>query len=519
MKFIKFRFKKTSVTHIHYLVLLSLLFSSVLLLSLKAAYAGLEQDTIVTTTSTTAHTHLAPTQETHDQSLTTTLASILDPVIQNNLKEKEKEEVIQALVQIAQSINATRPSKNSSSTLNAPSTSNPQAVINTINPPEKTEPKNEPMPADISFLIADIKYSKNKLKILEFGEGTRSRFSGYDALHGRGKIWSLFWKYLKQFNIPIWYVDPTLKTKTAQDEISFHEFRAMGGRYASSLKRLRKTPFFKSRKKKTYDPKDIRTYKGIIMIRHRAAHSAFVKKFMHKHPGFLFLNTAAAPHVNNKYRTSILFKDEELWPYRPQCKVYPKKYHEHLAQNIIRDFKCSTYVIKPLNAFKGNGIIMTKKKRLDNYLKNIIEKTQAIRYSRDPSLSYWARDKNSKFIIEECEASKSVFVKNKTYDATMRMVFALHYNHDKIHVTFLDGYWKLPEKAREERGTLIQKIKSKIVPGKQSSAKITEIDKQNVKKILQDLLPKLYVKMLSHKETRNSKQTAPVTHLTSLFKK
>ena len=64
-------------------------------------------------------------------------------------------------------------------------------------------------PADISFCIADIKFDGKNIKICELGQGSRSRFKGYDALYGKGKVWTAFWEYLAKFQKPFWIV--TLK--------------------------------------------------------------------------------------------------------------------------------------------------------------------------------------------------------------------------------------------------------------------------------------------------------------------
>jgi hypothetical protein len=47
-----------------------------------------------------------------------------------------------------------------------------------------------------------------------------------------------------------------------------------------------------------------------------------------------------------------------------------KKYTKDLARTIINDFNCLMLVIKPLNAFKGSGIIITQAKDLETNLKN-----------------------------------------------------------------------------------------------------------------------------------------------------
>lgn len=357
------------------------------------------------------------------------------------------------------------------------------------------------LPVDISFFIADIKYEKNKLKILEFGQGPRSRFKGHDTLYGKGTIWSNFWTYLKQFNLPIWYVGPNLDQKSVKEEMAFNTLRALPNTYAvNSIKELKEHEAFKThlKKKAPQDPYAISDYQGIAIFRHKNASSTELKKFKSSFPAMIVVDQASSPYVNNKYLTSLLFNDEQHIHFRPQGKTYEKVYYPTLAQKIINDFNCDVYVIKPLDGFKGDGVIMVRKNNLNIVLYNILNKTQAIKESKNPTYNHWAKDKNKKFIVEEYEASKLIHVDGLTYDPTMRIVFCLHYNQGKIGLNYLGGYWKLPPKGLEEEGTLIEKSKSKINPNRAiTSAQISDEDRQHVEEILNQLLPHLYQKMLN----------------------
>ena len=100
-------------------------------------------------------------------------------------------------------------------------------------------------------------------------------------------------------------------------------------------------------------------------------------------------------------------------------------------------------MIKPLNAFKGSGIIITHASNLDDHLRNILpmeKRSKKIRSTTSVSDAekYWLKDKNQNFIVEEYEASQPIEVESNLYDPTMRMVFTLHYDEGKIHLTFLD---------------------------------------------------------------------------------
>lgn len=367
------------------------------------------------------------------------------------------------------------------------------------------------LPADISFLIADIKYRDGVLKILELGEGTRSRFAGYDTLYGEGSIWRLFWKFLKQFNLPTWYVGPLLLTQASQNEIAFDDFKKIGGEALVTTDMISFSPQFRNLFRGIDQTKTkINDYKGIMLFRHRDASSNEVETFQKRYPGMLVLNSASAPHVNNKYLTSLLFSTKKMKKYRPQCNSYEKKYSHDLANKIINDFECNYLVIKPIAACKGKGVIITTKAELDKTLRLILKQDLITQKTPDrETYMYWRKDKSPIFIVEEYEPSHPIEHAGKHYDATMRMVFCLHYDNNTIHITYLDGYWKLPEKALNEEGTLTEKHKSKIGNQGVSSLPINKNDLKNVKSILAEILPSMYFKMLKMRPASSRKNRLP----------
>ena len=352
-------------------------------------------------------------------------------------------------------------------------------------------------PVDISFMIADIKFNGDSLKVLEFGEGTRSKFKGFDALYGDGKIWSRFWNYLSQFNLPMWYVGPQLRTQPAKDQISFNEFTELGGSYCPSKQELTKQ-LHKKPVARLNEATKIEDYSGIAMFRHQNASSPQAIEFKKHNPHAIILNYASAPYVNNKFLSNTLFESPDVENYKPLWKKYPKRYTKKLAKQVIEDIPADIYVIKPINAFKGNGIIMTTKSRLDFMLKNIINKTAIVRNSPNPTYNHWGKDTNDVFIVERFEHSKTIWTDGKPYEPTLRMVFTLHYSEKIITITFLGSYWKLPMRSLDEPGTLVERTKSSIDPeGKRPSSVVVDAaDMEQAKTILSQVLPKLYIKML-----------------------
>jgi len=93
----------------------------------------------------------------------------------------------------------------------------------------------------------------------------------------------------------------------------------------------------------------------------------------------------------------------------------------------------------------------------------------------DKKYSYWLKNSDDTFIIEKYYKSDYIcclhplekecsYQKEYQYDATMRIAFILQYNENKITYQFLGGFWKLPLKALQEKGTVNEKTISYCKP-------------------------------------------------------
>lgn len=78
----------------------------------------------------------------------------------------------------------------------------------------------------------------------------------------------------------------------------------------------------------------------------------------------------------------------------------------------------------------------------------------------------------------------------------MRMIFVLSCSDGKVEITFLGGFWKFPIKSLDEDGTLTEKHKNKVTERSSCYTKIDPEDMENVQRILSEVLPKVYIKML-----------------------
>ena len=370
---------------------------------------------------------------------------------------------------------------------------------------------------NISFLIADVRYKEGSLKFLELGVGLTSRFSGYENYFYEGILWERFWLFLKQFNLPVWFVSfRSLKTvhdvELIRKRFSIDAFEKNGWTFCPSFNHLAQNQAFLqcAQKPLVVNPEKF-NYKGIIVTRPEHSYKwsdiekhckcackkcADVRLAKARYKDFLFIDEMTAVYAAHKNVMAKLFFDEPLFQYRPHYKIVKKHYKKTLAQEIIQQFKCNKFVVKPLNAFKGRGIIIVSKDNLDMILKYIIDEPYRFKNSDDTSYKYWFSDKNDVLIVESYESSKPVKLKNKLYDATLRVVYTLHYLDGKIHLNFLGEYWKLPSKSLSDQGSLIEVCKSNVHRPGIMSLLVDNVDTAGVHELLKRSLPLMYEKML-----------------------
>jgi hypothetical protein len=348
---------------------------------------------------------------------------------------------------------------------------------------------------ELSWCIADLKFNGEHVKICEFGEGIESKYKGYDYWHGEGSMWLLFWEFLQSLNIPFWYATQN-QTQDTTVEHALNQCKILGGEVVKSLKHLEASPSFKNVVTTTVKQDGYNQPLGIIVLPSLSLHSSIIRTFKKKYPQCIVLGDASTEFVRSKNQTNLLFLDD-LACYKPKFNVYAKKYNTMLAQTIISDIACDIFVIKPVNSSLGYGIIIVEKENLDQTLKLILHDTEQLaKFRNDHSFYYWKGEKSSHFIVEEFVSSKTVVVDGKPYDPTMRVIFSLMNNNGTISVKFFDAYWKLPVKALNQQGTLIEKHKSHIASERTSSLLVDRQDFEKVTAIMSDFLPKLYEKML-----------------------
>lgn len=363
---------------------------------------------------------------------------------------------------------------------------------------------------DIAFLIADLRWNNGSLKILEFGEGPQSYFQGFDELFGTGTIWKSFWKYLKPFKLPIWYVGKIPSTPKKMKQFAFDDFLSDGGRTIPSLEDLKHDPYFQhivSKPATAHNRHHINHFRGILVFSNHDYPNWYAQSLIHfkkQYPDFLVINDAATPHVNHKYRTSLLF-DNQLRVFRPSWIRCSKQYSSNLADQILQSLNTPIVVIKPLNSANGWGTIIVQAENLDETLKKIVTQKELLKTHSDPSWSHWAKDGHRHFLVEEFVSSHPVDFAGKQFDGTMRVVFILKYEQGNIDISYLGACWKLPKRSLDQTGSLMEHHKSGY-----GSAPVNPRDVEDVESVLNNLLPQLYKKMLQKKHSADYAHKQPL---------
>ncbi len=337
------------------------------------------------------------------------------------------------------------------------------------------------LPPDVSFCIVDGKFKNGTLKICEMGQGVVSGFLGHQRLFGIGSIWENAWKFFAKLPInTICHTHP--KTHPARkDHFAFYEIERLKIPIYTTLQNIQQPALLVAT-----EPFALFKHYDIITQRY---------------PNLMILDDATKPFVLNKILTHLFFADDpELEKLRPQCKIVPRIYSPTLAREITDTMPAQRYVIKPMNAIKGKGIIFVEKKHLDNALNLILTKPQHARFKKrlqQEPFKFWTEYTKPFFLVESYEASAPIISNNKPYDPTMRIAFGLSHFNGTVNIEFFGAYWKLPSKALDETGSLEEKFKSRIKPGTVCSARVDLQTYEQIKQILSASMPTVYLKMIA----------------------
>lgn len=319
-------------------------------------------------------------------------------------------------------------------------------------------------PADISFLVADLKYSKEGgVKLCEVQHGILSTFFGDKFIEGNGGVIpAKFLSVLSQYQSRAWAVG-----KISDPDIVKGIHNSAQWRVKRELQQLiTDSEFIERANLPVYDPCDLYQYHGLVFIRSKK--NLNPELLQQRYPGVLIMDMPTRAYWIDKYKMSELFnRNATLSKYKPKWGLYPKEYSEDLAKTIIDELGGDLFVIKPRAAFLGNGVIIVSGQDLDSTLRYILSDRKELQKDPDKSYHYWCKDTSDSFIVEEFIHSDLLSIEHldgKIYEPTMRMAVALTYHQNQIGAEFLGAYWLLPCSSLEEGSTLNEMYKAYCKP-------------------------------------------------------
>lgn len=351
-----------------------------------------------------------------------------------------------------------------------------------------------PIPVDITFMIADLKYNKNDgVKICEVQNANVSRIGGYDFLNGTtGFVPSNFAALINSYIPESYFLNKDICDKRFSPVFESFGWKMIDKKY----KVMQILSDNLNTKAPIHNPYSLQDYSVALYIKQRNMEN--YADFSFHHPSVLVLDLATFYLEKSKKRWSELFVGETLQEIRPKCSVYPRTYSKNLHETIIDDLKSQWFVIKPLRGTKGRGVVICDRAELSYVLKVVTGKVQD---KSDPHLEFWAKRKEPYFMVEQYFPSETVYVPhlgNQPYDGTMRVSFALIYNEGELSVEFLGLYWKLPTKSLNDQGSHTDLHKS--FGEEPNFANVSPEIQEAVKEELNIALPYLHENMLLREE-------------------
>ncbi len=322
--------------------------------------------------------------------------------------------------------------------------------------------------AHILFGIVDLKFtSKGQVKLLEFGEGLSSNFSGYDRLYPESPMLE------KKFIDALEKIKPFFTVFNDDPERAKKELEAFSKRHHSSKAAL------SSRK--------LSDYKGVFFEIARERVPLIPNKDI-----LVLDNSVSWKMVTRDKYMMHQVAVQSCQNYRPRCKAYPLGYENGLADKIKADIpEVDFYVLKAPDLSRGEGVIIVKPEDLEGMLKKLL----CDNHNPSEEISPWRSTKSKVFLVEEYCGSKELRLQGKSYDPTMRVAFIITVNEGRANFTPLGCYWKLPKTPSSE-GSLRERTISHLTLEGFGSAKVSLEDQKEVYQQLRKFLPTLFLEIL-----------------------
>jgi hypothetical protein len=359
------------------------------------------------------------------------------------------------------------------------------------------------LPPSISFFSADTKFDGKHLKFCEVGNGLYGViYPVYGLLEEKKAIlyppyWEFLWIFACKFNIPIWCI------RHDYARIAEQTLHALGGEIFDNIESFENylSINYPQEKLITEKPKSIESHVGILAYGGPRIENYKLEAFKAAHPGILFINDFPWLYQRRKDKIHEVFNDDFLKQFRPAWGIYPTQYSETLLKQIKNEIKSPLYIIKPLVGRQSRGIILVDEKNLDLTLKTIFKKTPRHKNKKKKMAKFdWETYEYDKFIIEEFITSKQIIKNGKPYDPTLRLGFIIIQNNGKISINVINAFWKFPPKSLTDNCELTEKHVTKSLIGiKEPALNADTQDLKQIRTILNNMLPKLYEKLLTFK--------------------
>lgn len=358
-------------------------------------------------------------------------------------------------------------------------------------------PQRNDYPFAVSFMVVDLKYDTNCLKVCEFGEGCLSGFVGHEKLYGPGKIWASWWSFLHRFRKPILFIAPAAKVnsfetlrkryqKNNKDSLAMYALFAGDGICAPTLQEAIK-------ELSATKPHSSETQAIAVKLAPQVLFKQY-DMLADDGEGIAVVDYATQPFALNKLFMHALFVNDPLvGHYRPACCVLDKGAVVGAVEDIKRTMPADAYVIKPINAWKGRGIAICASDDLASTSERLFATAPLDRASK-----VWRA--KQEVLIESLEHSMPVAAKDKFYDATMRVAVGLVYEKGKVTMKVLGAYWKLPDAALGDQDSLRKTFLSHITKSDVISS--AEVDAKTlfaVERELRVFMPHVFKKMVALK--------------------
>lgn len=199
-----------------------------------------------------------------------------------------------------------------------------------------------------------------------------------------------------------------------------------------------------------FDPEDFKTYSFIHYPDHEITNHNRREQAEYPHIAMVDVHGGLAAHYKNK---AILAANLEkvLGDAAPSQGVFLAKYSPQLAADIRKKVgEADDYVIKPVNAARGAGVVIVKDEQLDETLQQLL--SRSLSEDDDGRKTYWKNYVAPVFVVQKRERSKLIEKDGKHYDGTMRVVMTAWQEDGETKLKIHDAYWKLPKVAVGESG-------------------------------------------------------------------